>query len=119
MKRIIPVFFGGIIATILLFSACEKVVFPPAGDVPDNISYSTDIQPIWDSKCVSCHGGKQSPDLRPDVSYGELIGGGYINTDDPASSVLMQQLFGSHKSRASETEKLWIQGWISQGAKNN
>ena len=119
MKRIILIFLAGIIASILLFSACEKVVFPPPGDVPDNLSYSTDIQPIWDKNCVSCHGGQRAPDLRPDNSYTALMGGGYIDTGDPEASGLMTTLDGSHDARATETEKQLILGWITQGAKNN
>ncbi|MFC2116493.1 hypothetical protein ACFLTU_08450 [Bacteroidota bacterium] len=120
MKRKFPMLFSGIISLIMVFSACEKVVFPPPDNsFPDNISYSNTIQPIWDSKCVSCHGGSKAPDLRPNDSHGALTGGGYINTSDPAESDLMLKLYGSHDSRATQSEKTLILGWITQGAKDN
>ena len=120
MKKILPIFFGGIIAIIIVLSACEKVVFqPPDIPVPDSISYSLEIQPIWDDKCVSCHGGQRDPDLSPGVSHAALMDGGYINTSDPAASNLMTKLYGSHNSRATLSEKVLIQEWITKGAKDN
>ena len=120
MKRIIPILFGGIITLIILFSACEKVVYQhPEIIPPDSVSYSLDIQPIFTDKCVSCHGGTRNPDLRPDNSFDALISGGYVNTDDPASSVLMNKLYGSHNARANEPEKQLILLWIEEGAKDN
>ena len=121
MKRIFLLFLSGMTALILILSACEKVVFPPEDTtVPDVISYASDIQPIWDSRCVSCHTSRD-PVLSIGVSYDALIDGNYINTADPASSVLMTTLYGSHDSRGGTTlsEKNLIQGWITQGALDN
>jgi hypothetical protein len=110
--------FALILAGILLISACEKVVFPPP-EVPEQVSYSQDIQPIWDNKCITCHNGGRNPDLRPDHSYASLLDGGYINTGSPASSELMEKLYGSHDSRATEAEKQKILVWITEGAQDN
>ncbi len=106
------------LAGILLFGSCEKVVYPPI-ELPDTVSYSLDIQPIWDNKCVTCHNGGLDPDLRPENSYVSLISGGYINIIEPEESKLMQKLYGSHDSRATEAEKQLILAWIEEGAKNN
>jgi hypothetical protein len=121
MKRLIYLLFAGILAGVLLFGSCEKVVYPPFEIEPpeDSVSYSLDLQPIWDSKCVSCHNGQRDPDLRPEQSYDELITGGYINTNEPSESELMKKLYGSHDSRATEAEKQLILFWIDDGAKNN
>ncbi len=108
----------GMIAAVLILSSCEKVVYPPI-DRPVDVSYKSDVQPIWDAKCVSCHGGGLSPTLTPEVSYNELINGGYVNTDNPEDSELMQKLYGSHDARASEAEKQTTLVWIEEGAKNN
>ena len=100
-----------------LFS-CEKfIIYPP--EIPEGISYSEAIQPIFDGKCVSCHGGNRAPDLRPENSYDELINGGFVNIEDPESSELYQKLRGTHDSRASEEDKLLILQWITEGALNN
>ena len=120
MKKIFYLLFAVVLTGILLFGSCEKVVFPPVEiELPDTVSYSLDIQPVWDNKCVSCHNGSRDPDLRPDVSYDALWDGGYINVDQPEESELMKKLYGSHDSRATEGEKQLILAWIEEGAKNN
>jgi hypothetical protein len=118
MKRIVPIIFAGMLALIMLFSACEKVVYPPL-ELPESVSYSLDVQPIFDSKCVDCHGGSRNPDLRSGHSHEALVNGGYVNTADPASSKIMQKLYGSHNSRATDIQKQLILQWITEGAKDN
>jgi hypothetical protein len=119
MKKLIYLLFSGMIITALLLGSCKKVVYPPL-DIPTDVSYSEDVQPIWDAKCISCHGGGISPDMRVNVSYLELMNGGYIDTDNPEESSLMEKLYeGSHDARATEAEKQTILSWITEGAENN
>ena len=120
MKRLFYLIFAVVLTGILLFGSCEKVVYPPVEiELPDTVSYSLDIQPIWDNKCVNCHDGGRDPDLKPENSYESLINGGHINVNDPAESDLMKKLYGSHDSRATETEKQLTLLWIEEGAKDN
>ena len=105
------------ILAISLFS-CEKYIIPTP-EIPEGILYSTQIQPIFDNGCVSCHSGGIDPDLRPEESYDALIDDGYVNTDDPEASELYTKLRGTHDSRATEEEKLTILQWITEGALNN
>lgn len=120
MKKLFYLIFAVVLTGILLFGSCEKVVYPPIEiELPDTVSYSLDIQPVWDNKCVSCHNGGRDPDLRPENSYESLIDGGYLNVGEPEESELMKKLYGSHDSRATETEKQLILAWIEEGAKNN
>ncbi|MCK4852671.1 MAG: hypothetical protein KAT31_00380 [Bacteroidales bacterium] len=119
MKRLFYLLFAGMLTGILLFGSCEKVVYPPP-EIPDTVSYSLDIQPIWDNKCVSCHNGGRDPDLRPENSYASLMDGEYINVDEPGESKLMKKLDSSpHDARATKAEKQLILVWIEEGAKNN
>ncbi len=118
MKRLFYLLFAAVLTGILLFGSCEKVVYP-IPELPDTVSYSLDIQPIFDNKCVSCHSGSRDPDLRPENSYASLINGGYVDTDNPEDSELIKKLYGSHDARATETEKQLILLWIEEGAKNN
>jgi hypothetical protein len=120
MKKLFYFLVSGIFAAILLFGSCEKVVYPPI-EVPDTVSYSVDIQPIWDTKCVECHdGGFPPPDFRPDKSYESLMEGDYVDTLNPAESTLMIKLNTSpHDARATEAEKQTILVWIEQGALDN
>jgi hypothetical protein len=120
MRQIFQVLLGGVILFIMFFSSCEKVVYPPPV-IPDTLSYSLDIQPIWDVKCIDCHNDPsvRDPDLRPDFSYDALISGEYVDTVDAANSKLMKKLYGSHNSRATEAEKQLVLKWINEGAKDN
>ena len=105
-------------AVVSLMFSCEKYVIPKV-DVPTDVSYSADVQPIFDAKCINCHNGGQKPNLTSPNSYNALINGGYVNTDDPESSTLYTVLRGTHDSRATEDEKMFILGWITEGALNN
>ena len=107
---------------LVILAACTKYEIPKPPcpeDLPTNVSYSGDVQPIWDAKCVMCHNGAQTPDLRPDWSYDELIDGGYVDTDFPCESELYQTLIGSHADRIDDDEVLTVLGWIDEGAEDN
>lgn len=120
MKKLFYLIFATVLTGVLLFDSCEKVVYPTVEiELPDSVSYSLDIQPIWDNKCVKCHEGNRDPDLRPENSYVSLISGGYVNIVEPEESELMKKLYGSHDSRATETDKQLTLLWIEEGAKNN
>jgi hypothetical protein len=96
---------------------------------PDSF-YAKQINPIFDSNCVACHGeGKSKGGLRLD-SFELLMKGGkdgpVIVAGDPGKSVLLQRvtLPSSHKQfmpaegrpplRAEEIA--WLKAWIQQGA---
>jgi hypothetical protein len=107
---------------LLLFtSGCyydQVLPVEPEGE----ISYSMDMQPYFDSKCVTCHNGTGVPlNLTPSVSYDELMSGGYVNTTDPTSSLLYTKIApgGSMEQYSSSTETAMTLKWIEQGAKNN
>ena len=118
MKKLFYLLFAVVLTGILLFGSCEKVVYP-VPELPDTVSYSLDIQPIWDNKCVDCHNGSRDPDLRPENSYVSLTEGDFIDTNNAAESELMKKLYGTHDARATETEKQLILLWIKEGAKDN
>ena len=54
-----------LIAAVEGFSSCEKYSYStPAVDPNQTWHFQADIQPIFSSICITCHGGVQSPDLR-------------------------------------------------------
>lgn len=118
MKKLIYFLVSGILAGFLVFSACEKVEYPPL-EKPSGVSYADTIQPIFDAKCIACHGGSRDPDLRPGNSYNALINGAYINTGNPAESKLLTTLYGNHNDRATDPERQLILSWIEEGAQDN
>ncbi len=102
-------------------AACEKVVFEPP-EVTQEISYATEIQPIWDAKCVDCHPPTKGLDLTAENSFNNLVPEYVAPADsaDPENSDLYRKLTGSsHVSRTSELEKATVLKWITQGAPDN
>lgn len=112
-----------LIVGMVALGSCEyeKITY----DVPDPsvpVSYATDIQAIWDKGCTGCHGvGKTPPDLTAANSYDALINGGFVNTDQPAESIIYTSMASGGSmapyTNASDAGKVLV--WIQQGAKNN
>jgi len=111
-----------LLLSLVIMAACEKVVFEPVEIPTDEVSFATDVQPIWDAKCVSCHPPTKDLDLTASQAYDELVPDYVSAADsaDPTNSKLYLKLVGSsHASRTSDPERATIQKWISQGAPNN
>jgi hypothetical protein len=123
LKRIRQICFALIlIATVAGFSSCEKYAYaPPAVDPNQTWHFQTDIQPIFNAKCVECHNGtKQFPDLRSGKSYDALTQGGYLTLPGETSKLYHQITTNSdHIPRTTDAEKLKVLYWINQGALNN
>ncbi len=126
MKKLFKiVLYSGL---ILLFQSCyydtviEEEVIPP----PDDVSYSNDIQPLWDADCVSCHKGAIPPDLIDENSWDELVNNGYVVPFESDESSLMNSLYGTNGEQLMPPAGKWsdnkinlVKAWIDQGAKNN
>jgi hypothetical protein len=107
---------------MLILAACEKVVFEPVEIPNEDVSYATDIQPILDGACVSCHPPTKSLDLTAAFSYDALVPEFAAPADsaNPEGSKLYLKLTGtSHGPKTSEVEKQTILKWIDQGVPNN
>ena len=79
----------------MLFNGCyNDVIVPlPPPVVPGEVSFSEDVQSIFDASCNSpgCHNNAGvAPNLTAGAAYGALINGGYIDTQNPSSSGLYQ-----------------------------
>jgi hypothetical protein len=92
-------------------------------EIPDVVSLSNDLIPIFEASCNTnvCHGGSADPDLRPDKAFNALISGGYVDTSNPEQSSLYTCLLagGSMEQYAEPGDAELILAWIEQGAKNN
>jgi hypothetical protein len=109
-----------ILTAVTGLSSCEKYNFvPPAVDSNAVWHLSTDIQPIFNTNCVGCHGGVRSPDLREGRSFISLTGGHYVDLPARTSRLYSKITSGDHVPRTSDVEKLKILYWITQGAQNN
>lgn len=130
--------------TLLLLSAlvfgvgCSdrgEELMDPGGGV-DPISFSADVQPVFDSNCIGCHGqnGNGGLDLRVGGSYGNLVGidatgyaGKRVAAGDSESSVIYLKMTGAPGvgsvmppagSLPVETTDI-VRQWIAEGALDN
>lgn len=118
------------IAMALIFGGCaynfivEEQVIDPGDPGAPQISFSQEIQPIFDAKCVSCHTtGGQRPDLSASNSYSSLNTSRYTSTTDPESSLIYTHpnpsTSGHTWAKYSEAEAAKVLTWITQGVQQN
>jgi hypothetical protein len=122
LRRIRQIFIALIlVAAVEGFSSCEKYSYPERPVDPNTTwHFQTDIQPIFNSNCITCHNGTQFPDLRAGKSYASLTKALLIKAPGATSGLYVQITTQSdHIPRTTAPEKLKILYWINQGALNN
>jgi hypothetical protein len=100
-------------------SCTQHEIIPPEAEYE---TFSTSIQPIFNADCLPCHrsGGIQEPFLSEGSAYVSLTSNGYIDTDNPEQSLLIEKLNeSSHKSYTTSTNVELILEWIKAGAPND
>lgn len=120
-------------------AGCSDHGVQPTGSGAQNlppVSYTAEIQPIWDTYCTGCHfpGGNGNLDLNSGVSWNNIVNApatGYpgvrIAIGDPGSSILFLKLSGAAGvgGRMPATgvlpaaDLLLVQRWILEGAQDN
>ena len=107
---------------LLSFTSCEyKFVDPIEVTITEPVSFSQQIEPVFQSKCVTCHSSR-SPILTTGNAYNNLIDGNFINLEVPESSLIYEQLSGGHpggNNAFSAEELALLLKWIQDGAENN
>lgn len=91
------------------------------------VSFATDILPIFESRCVNCHGGRETEEGLSLLGHAELLtgseDGAVIIPGDAANSLLVQLVTeGKMPKRGPKLTPDQIQllsDWINQGALNN
>jgi hypothetical protein len=122
---------------LLSLQSCYKDVGPiePEGETPtENVKFSTDIQPIFTSTCVSCHPNSGNLDLTNGNAYNNIVNvnasgysGKLIIPNDVENSILYKKIdgsrvFGSNMplgTSLSSGQINTIKQWIIEGALNN
>jgi hypothetical protein len=127
MKNIIQYVIMVIVS--LMATSCYYDEMPPEApiDIPDVVSYSKDIQPLWDQDCVSCHKtGTIPPDLTAANSYLALTKNNkYVVPGNAAASSLRKSLTGDGAAimptagKWSDSKIALVDKWINDGALNN
>ncbi len=123
------------VLTSLVFFNCSKDKGPVDDQqTAENISFTNDVQPVFDQYCISCHPASGDLDLTASHSYNQLVNvnaSGYqakrVVPGDPENSVLYKKIdgsgtFGSNMplgGSLSAAQILLIKQWIEEGAPNN
>ena len=127
MKRLS--IFAGLVLTIGIgFSGCYKDIIKPdlpkdPNAPPKQVSFSNELKPLFNAKCtdVGCHvSGAHKPYLTADVSYQQIVNGGYVNLALPNQSILYKKINGEMQQyipSADDRQKVF--DWIRNGAPNN
>lgn len=127
MKRLLK-YTGLLLLVAMVVSSCYKdIVIPQLAVDPDGppqpVSFKTELAPLFNEKCTDagCHvTGSHKPYMTSDVSYLQIVNGGYVNTAIPKESTLYKFVYGEMSQyipAASDKQKVY--DWIRNGAPNN
>jgi len=138
------VVLGLIMAAVTAPAACGspgQTTTTPATTTGSQVSFSADIQPLFNSRCVACHQGVGDAglSLEPGEAYANLVNIASTQSPlvrvapgNPEQSYLLHKLNGTQlqvngsgarmpfgSSVLSEPQIKLVRDWISQGALNN
>jgi hypothetical protein len=93
-------------------------------EVPETVSFSNDIIPIFERGCNAgvCHGsGGVIPELTPDNAYTSLFDNNQIDLNVPENSILYTKMApGGSMNKYTEAGDIeFVLAWIQQGALDN
>lgn len=124
-----------LLVVVSMLVSCAKdegpfgIVEIDTNDTSQVISYSNDIQPIFNAYCVSCHNVSHSKlNLLSTASYLQITSDGfsapYIDLNNPEASILYKSLKGiptimPPSGTISESDINKVLLWIKKGALND
>lgn len=120
-----------IIAVSFFFFNCESsnIRFDDAGvflkdtsgnPTVDTVYFTTQVLPVFQNNCSSCHHFGTDPDFQSPEIYNILINGHYLNVADPENSNLFYLPDPGHADDyLTAAEHVLIVKWIEQGALEN
>ena len=113
----------------MITTSCYYDEMPPEAPtaIPETVSYSNDIQPLWDQNCISCHkSGGTAPDLTSANSYAALTNNSkYIVAGNASISLVYKLMTGTASplmptsGKISDSKLAILEKWINAGALNN
>lgn len=122
------IYIGLLGMAILGLTSCYKdVIFPETTIDPDGppqaVSFNTDIKPLLNKSCAlaGCHlSPAHKPYMSADISFLQIVNGGYVNTVVPKESILYKMINGEMKEYIpSAADRQKVYDWIRTGALNN
>ena len=113
----------------MMATSCYYDEMPPEAPtpIPETVSYSKDIQPLWDQDCISCHkAGATAPDLTSANSYAALTNSSkYVVAGNASTSLVYKLMIGTASplmppnGKISDSKLAILEKWINAGALNN
>jgi len=118
-------------------STCDTLAVTAVATSPFTVSYATQIQPIYNNRCISCHSlnGNGGLDLRASVSHANTInvlspvyGAIRVIPGDPDNSLLYGKITGNPEFGGlmpptggilNAVQRQLFRTWILEGAQNN
>jgi hypothetical protein len=103
---------------VFFLYSCEKETLEPY-EFAGEVSYTDDIVPIFENKCVGCHGGTREPNLSTGTAHETLKAGNYLTPANESALLYSGMTADDHPVKPSEEEKQKILKWIKDGAPEN
>lgn len=129
MKRLITYAFTGLMLMVgMALTGCYKDIIRPnlpkdPNAPPQQVSFNDELKPLFNKSCteIGCHvSGSHKPYLTEDVSYQQIVNGGYVNLALPKESILYKMINGDMSQyMPSEDNRQKVYDWIRNGAPNN
>ena len=127
MKRLIKHASLVILTGVLLTGCYKDIIVPDLASDPDGppqaVSFKTELAPLFNSSCAlaGCHvSGAHHPYMTTDVSYQQIVNGGFVNTALPKQSTLYIMVNGEMAQYIpSKIDRQKVYDWIRNGAPNN
>jgi mono/diheme cytochrome c family protein len=101
----------------------------PAGQSPEGatVSFSADILPIFQSRCIGCHGGERTQEGLDLKTHASLMAGsnnGFVVTAGDSANSLLVELVAAQKMpkrgpKLTPPQVQLITDWVNQGAPDN
>jgi hypothetical protein len=128
MKRLLIIYTGLLLSLGIGLTGCYKDVIKPDLPVdpnapPKQVSFSNELRPLFAAKCTDagCHvSGSHKPYMTADVSYEQIVNGGFVNLLVPNQSRIYVMINGEMQQYIpSAIDRQKVYDWIRNGAPNN
>ena len=129
IRKVIQLNYRLLFMVLLITSlySCEYEEMVPPSTLPENVSFSSDLIPIFNQSCNStgCHSVDGiSPDLSEGNAYTDIIDGNLIDLNNAENSILYMRMTDVQSPMPvsgilSETQTNKVLVWIREGAQNN
>ncbi len=102
--------------------SCQACHQPAAASPPAGVAagFANDVLPLFQAKCVACHGQMGGLDL---ATYDSVMRGGQsgpiVIAGEPERSLLIEKMHEDHTAQLNESELSLVRAWIAAGAPNN